>query len=66
MAGRELQLVLGELMGGAAFGTAGPPGKGNGGGEKDDFGFAGERFFFSESVPFQGHLALYQPFHELS
>lgn len=65
VAGRELWLLLGELMGGAALGAAGPPGKGNGGGQKDDFRFAGERFLFSESVPFQGHPALDQPFHEL-
>lgn len=65
VAGGELRILPGELMGGAAPGTAGPPGEGNGGGEKDDFGFAGERFPLSEGVPSQGHPALHQTFHEL-
>lgn len=60
VAGRELRLLRGELMGGAAPGAAGPPGKGDGGGQKDDFGFAGERFLFSEGVPFQAQPALPQ------
>lgn len=38
-------------MGGAAFGTTGPFGKGNGGSEEDDFRFAGNRFSSQPAIP---------------
>jgi len=38
-------------MGGAAFGTTGPFGKGNGGSEEDDFRFAGNRFSSQPEFP---------------
>lgn len=39
-------------MGGAAFGTTGPFGKGNGGSKEDDIRFAGKKFSFQPDFPY--------------